>query len=72
MRTFGSGFAVVAGAALAMIVGLGIVAADTPAMPSNLPPALLARRFADAGLSVRIESGGNLIGASMAVSESSA
>jgi hypothetical protein len=38
MKMFGSGFAVVAGAALAMAVGLGVVAADTPALPSiNLP-----------------------------------
>ncbi len=38
MKMFGSGFAVVAGAALAMAVGLGVVSADTPAMPSvNLP-----------------------------------
>jgi DNA-binding beta-propeller fold protein YncE len=34
MRLSG-GLAVVAGAALAMVIGLGVVAADTPAMPSN-------------------------------------
>jgi hypothetical protein len=34
-RWVGGGFAMVAGAALAMVVGLGVVVADTLAMPSN-------------------------------------
>ena len=35
MKTFGSGLSAVAGAALAMVLGLGAVAANTPVMPSN-------------------------------------